>query len=64
MLCVPRRSRSTGQSKKVMSVPGEAFAVRVEQMVGAHIVLVDRLLHEPQAERLGVEGVIARARPP
>ncbi|MCC2653219.1 MAG: hypothetical protein K0Q60_3385 [Microvirga sp.] len=38
---------------------GRRLRIRVEQMVGAHIVLIDRLLHESQAQRLGVEGVIA-----
>ena len=49
--CVPRRSRATGQSKKVMSVPGLASAVGVEQVVGADVVLVHRLLDQAHAER-------------
>jgi hypothetical protein len=33
--------------------------VRVEQVIGADVILVDRLLDEPHAERGRVEGVIA-----
>ena len=58
--CGCRAARgATGQSKKVMSVPGVACAVGVEQVVGAHVVLVHGLLHQPHAERAGVEVVVA-----
>jgi len=35
-------------------------AISVEQVVGADIILVDRLLHQPHAEDAGVEIVVAR----
>ncbi len=35
-------------------------AVRVEQVIGAHVVLVDGLLDEAHAERLRVERMVAR----
>jgi hypothetical protein len=38
---------------------GGRLRVRIEQMIGADIVLIDRLLHEAQTQRLGVEGMIA-----
>ena len=59
MLCVPRFSGAAGQSKKVMSVPGLASAVGVEQVIGADVVLVDGLLDQPQAERCGIELQVA-----
>jgi hypothetical protein len=39
---------------------GRAASIGVEQVVSADVVLVDGLLHQPQPERLGVEGVIGR----
>src|SRR5690606_11959073 len=39
---------------------GRALAVGVEEVVGAGVVLVHRLLDEPQAQRLRVESAIAR----
>ena len=59
---VPRRSRPTGQSKNVRSVPGAARAVRIEQVVGARIVLVDGLLDQPQPEHARVEVEVAARR--
>ena len=38
---------------------GRRDAVRIEEVIGAHIVLVDGLLDQPHAERLRVEGVVA-----
>ena len=61
MLLVPRRSRPTGQSKNVTSVPGLAIAIGVEQVVGRHVVLVHGLLDEPHAEHARVESVVAGA---
>ena len=41
--------------KNVRSVPGMAFAVGVEQVVGARVVLVDAFLHQAHTEYTGVE---------
>ena len=49
---VPRRSRGICQSKKVRSVPGLPDRVGIEEVVGAHVVLVDAALHQPHAQRL------------
>ena len=42
---------------------GVALLVRVEQVVDGRIVLVDALLHEPEAERAGVELDVPRRVP-
>ena len=42
-----------------MSEPGAALLVRVEEVVDARLVLVDRLLDHPQPERAGVEVDVA-----
>ena len=39
---------------------GSRFPVGIEEMIGADIVLIDRLFHEPHAEHAGIEGVVAR----
>ena len=37
---------------------GRALGIGVEQVIGAHIVLVDAALHQPHAQHLGVEVVV------
>ena len=39
---------------------GGRHAVCIEQVIGAHVVLVDGLLDEPHSQSLRVEGVVAR----
>ena len=39
---------------------GRGESVRVEQMVRGNVILVDRFLHEPEAQRSRIERVIAR----
>ena len=63
--CAPSRRRraraaTPGYSKNVMSLPGAPGLVRVEEVVDGRVVLVDRLLHEPQAEDARVEVDVAR----
>ena len=41
-------------------MPGERQRVGIEQVIGADVVLVDGLLHQPHAERAGVEAHVAR----
>ena len=43
---------------------GIGFAVGVEQVIGADVVLVDGLLDQPHAEQAGVKGQIVRAASP
>ena len=58
---VPRRSRDVGQSKNVKSVPGDPPAVRIVKMIRRDVVLVDRLLHQPQAKGLCIKSMIRRS---
>ena len=55
---LPRRSRGTGQSKKVRSVPGVAFGIGVEQVIGADIVLIDAPLDQAHPKRFGVKALV------
>ena len=59
IVLLPRCSGAAGKSKNVMSLPGDASAVGIKQMIGADVVLVDGLLHQPQAQHLGVESLVA-----
>ena len=54
--CVPRRSRRDRPVEEGQVGAGRRHAVGVEQVVGADVVLVDGLLHQPHAQRVGVEG--------
>ena len=57
----PARPRRTpGYSKKVMSAPGRPGLVGVEEVVDGRVVLVHRLLHEPEAENACVEVDVSR----
>ena len=49
-----------GYSKNVMSAPGDAVLVGIEEVVDARVVLVDGLRDQPQAEHAGVEVDVAR----
>jgi hypothetical protein len=42
-----------GKKRQVRS--GMAFGVRVEKVIGAGVVLIDRFLHQPHAENAGIE---------
>ena len=39
-------------------MPGRPDGVGVEEVVGAHVVLVDAPLHQPHAQRLRVEAIV------
>ena len=42
---------------------GAALLVRVEEVIDGRVVLVDRLLHQPEAEHAGIEVHVLPARP-
>ena len=51
-------SAALGRRRKIEEgeiCAGTAFAVGVEQMIGADVILVDGLLHQPHAQQAGVE---------
>src|SRR5262245_37008613 len=48
-----RRQLRPGEEGQVGA--GMAFSIRVEQVIGARVVLVDALLHEPHSENACVE---------
>ena len=58
------RARPAGADARVLEerdvAPGPPVLVRVEEVVDGRVVLVDRLLHEPQAENTCVEVDISR----
>ena len=60
---VPRRSGGGRKIEEGEIGAGIGFAVGVEQMIGADVVLVDGLLDQPHAEQAGVKGqILARLR--
>ena len=48
-----RRHLRPGEERQVGARP--AFGVRIEQVVGARVVLIDAALDEPHAENAGIE---------
>ena len=48
-----------GPIKKGQIRTGACFAIGIEKMIGADIILIDRFLHQPHAQHLRVKLVIA-----